>query len=90
MQSDLVTRVLLGFIAICMLLLLAQGAGMSGGAGGTVDEDQGRFRVIVQPMKGGSLLVKTDTVTGMVWRKSLTSDGPWVVVDEESRDEEPR
>ena len=40
---------------------------------------------MVQGMRGGALLVKTDTVTGMVWRKSLTGDGPWVFVDEESR-----
>ena len=87
MQSDSVTRVLLGFIAVCMLLLLAQGAGMMGGtsAGGATSPAEGRFKVMVQGMRGGALLVKTDTVTGMVWRKSLTGDGPWVFVDEESR-----
>ena len=88
MQSDSVTRILLGFIAICMLLLLAQGAGMSGGSSANAASsasDQGRYKVMVQSMKGGGLLVKTDTATGTVWRKSLTGDGPWVLVDEESR-----
>ncbi len=89
MQSDSVTRVLLGFIAVCMLLLLVQGAGLMGGtaASEATSSAEGRFQVVVQGLKGGSLLVKTDSVTGKVWRKSLTGDGPWVVVDEESRSE---
>lgn len=89
MQSDSVTRVLLGFIAICMLLLLVQGAGVMGGteASEGTSSAAGRFKVIVQGLKGGSLLVKTDTATGKVWRKSLAGDGPWVLVDEESRPE---
>jgi len=89
MQSDPVSRVLLGFIAICMLLLLAQGAGLLGGGSATPiaagSAPKGRFNVIVQATRGGALLVKTDTMTGQVWRKSLTGDGPWVFVDEESR-----
>ena len=85
MQSDSVTRVLLAFIVVCLLLLLAQGAGTSDG--GAPSSTDGRFKVFVQPMKGGALLVKADTATGMVWRKSLTGDGPWVLVDEESRTE---
>jgi len=89
MQADSVTRVLLGFIAVCMLLLLVQGARDSGGtaAGEAASAAQGRFKVSVQGLKGGPLLVKTDTVSGQVWRKSLTGDGPWVLVDEESRSE---
>jgi hypothetical protein len=89
MQSDSVTRVLLAFIAVCMLLLLAQGAGMTGGtsASGATSSAEGRFKVMVQNARGGALLVKTDTVTGKVWRKSLTGDGPWIFVDEESRPE---
>ena len=85
MQSDSVTRVLLAFIAICMLLLLVQGAMVPSDTG--EGEDSGRFKVIIQPLKGGSLLVKTDSATGNVWRKSLVGDGPWVLVDEESRSE---
>jgi len=89
MKSDSITHVLLGFIAVCMLLLLVQGAGSTGDP--SVSEEaspaRGRFKVIVQGLRGGSLLVKTDTVTGRVWRKSLTGDGPWVLVDEESRQE---
>ena len=88
MQSDSVTRVLLAFIVVCLLLLLAQGAGTGGTSEGSAPSStEGRFKVFVQPMKGGALLVKADTATGMVWRKSLTGDGPWVLVDEESRTE---
>ena len=86
MKPESVTHVLLGIIAVCMLLLLVQGAG-SGGTAASEDASsaKGRFNVIVQGLKGGPLLVKTDTVTGKVWRKSLAGDGPWVLVDEESR-----
>lgn len=87
MQSDSVTRVLLAFIVVCLLLLLAQGAGSGGTEGTAPSSTEGRFKVFVQPMKGGALLVKADTATGSVWRKSLTGDGPWVLVDEESRTE---
>ncbi len=87
MQSDLVTRVLLGAIVLCLLLLIGQRNLQSGPAEGALSQ-QPRFQVQIQGMrKGGPLLVKTDLMSGTVWRKSLIGDGPWVTVDAESRGE---
>ena len=47
MQSDPVARVLLAFIAICMLLLLVQGAGTSGGTPFSSSSGEGRYEVTV-------------------------------------------
>ena len=86
MQSDLITRVLLAAIVLCQLLLIGQHA-MDSGSSASAQAPEPRYHVQVSGMrKGGPLLVRTDRVTGTVWRKSLSGDGPWVVVDEETRE----
>jgi hypothetical protein len=85
MQSDGVTKVLLAAIVLCLLLLIAQqfNAGAQSGAAASAEP---RYHVMTANMrKGGAMLIRSDLNTGTVWRKSLVGDGPWVVVDEETR-----
>lgn len=89
MHSDLATRVLLASILLCLLVLLGQSMGLLPSAGSAVVvPETGRYLIEVAPHRRGELLlVRTDTVTGLVWRKALTSDGPWVLVDQEFPDD---
>lgn len=87
MQSDSSTRVLLALILVCLLVLVGQGTGLIPRAGHDDGQAAARYTMMVLPQKrGGSLAVRVDTVTGTVWRKDLEGEGPWVIVDRETRD----
>ena len=89
MQSDLTTRVLLGSILLCLLVLLGQSMGLlPSAASAVVVPETGRYTIeIATHRRGELLLMRTDTVLGLVWRKALTSDGPWVLVDQKFPDD---
>lgn len=90
MQSDGVTKVLLAAILLCLVLLVGQQLTGISRASAPAAASKGRYDVQLANMrKGGPLLIRADLETGVVWRKGLMSDGPWVIVDEETRNAAP-
>ena len=79
MGSDPVARVLLGLILVCLAILVAQGFATSGA---------GRYSV-AGVRAGAPLLIRTDTVTGQVWKLSLRDSDSWVAFREPVAAEEP-
>lgn len=76
MNVDTTTRLLLAGILLCLTVLIVQGLGSCGG--GT---EIGRYQV--SSMNAGTpLLIRTDTVTGQVWKSEIRGGrGSWVAFD---------
>lgn len=69
MQSTTTTRLLLGLILVCLLILIVQGFG---GAG------SGRYQVTGM-RAGAPVLIRTDTESGRVWKLELRGGGDrWI------------
>lgn len=78
MPSDSVTRVLLATILLCLVILVVQGFGDDGG----LDTGWGRYQVTGM-RAGAPVLIRTDTVTGEVWKLELRGGGDrWVAFHE--------
>jgi hypothetical protein len=73
MQPDSVTRVLLALILVCLVILIVQGVSDGGFPPGW-----GRYSVTGM-RAGAPVLIRTDTVTGQVWKLELRGGGDtWV------------
>jgi hypothetical protein len=77
MQPDSVTRALLALILVCLVILIAQGVSDRG-------FQPGWGRYSVTGMRAGApVLIRTDTVTGQVWKLELRGGGDkWVAFTE--------
>lgn len=77
MQPDSVTRALLALILICLVILIVQGVSEGG-------FQPGWGRYSVTGMRAGApVLIRTDTVTGQVWKLELRGGGDrWVPFSE--------
>jgi hypothetical protein len=79
MQPDSVTRVLLALILVCLVILIVQGVSDTG-----IQSGWGRFSVTGM-RAGAPVLIRTDTVTGQVWRLELRGGGDtWIPLIEPS------
>jgi len=78
MPSDSATRVLLALILLCLVILVVQGLTDDGG----FDTGWGRYQVTGM-RAGAPVLIRTDTVTGKVWKLELRGGGDrWVAFHE--------
>ncbi len=89
MQSDPVSRLLLGIITLALMTLVIQGftaatsplsIGRAGGAGDAEQAGRYRVNVIKSRTRGGVTLMRSDSSTGEVWlMEDLFADGAlWV------------
>jgi hypothetical protein len=75
-QPDPAVRILLAAILVCLAILIAQG--FAGPAARGSDREIGRYSV-TGLRAGGPMLVRTDSVTGRVWKLELRGDtSAWV------------
>jgi hypothetical protein len=75
MQPDPAVRILLASILICLAILIVQGFAGPRARG---SEAIGRYSVMGL-RAGGPMLVRTDSVTGRVWKLDLRGEtGEWV------------
>lgn len=78
MQSDSATKLLLALILVCLVILIVQGLGGSEGLGA----GWGRYQVTGM-RAGAPVLIRTDTVTGQVWKLELRGGrDTWVAFHE--------
>lgn len=79
MQADSATRILLALILLCLVILIVQGFG-SGGR----EFEPGWGRYSVTGMRAGApVLIRTDSVTGQVWKLELRGGrNTWVAFQE--------
>jgi hypothetical protein len=72
MQADVTTRLLLAGILACLIVLVVQGLGREAPAHGGSLEAGGVGRYDVMSTRAGApVLIRTDTVTGRVWKLEL-------------------
>jgi len=75
-QPDPAVRILLAAILVCLAILIVQG--FSGPRAQGSGEGTGRYSV-TGIRAGGPMLVRTDSVTGKMWKLDLRSEpGTWV------------
>jgi hypothetical protein len=73
MQPDSITRALLALILVCLVILIVQGA-----SDGGIQPGWGRYSVTGM-RAGAPVLIRTDTVSGQVWKLELRGGGnKWV------------
>jgi hypothetical protein len=74
MQADSVTRILLSLILVCLVVLVARSFGGDRGL------EAGWGRYSVTGMRAGSpILIRSDTVSGQVWKLELRGGGDrWI------------
>ncbi len=78
MQADIYTRFMLGVVAACLALLVAQGFGIaSSGASARGDEPAGTERYKILPLARGRVTVRLDSATGETWRLALPGRDAW-------------
>jgi hypothetical protein len=72
MQADAITRLLLAGILACLVVLVFQGLGREAPAHGGPLEEGGVGRYDVTSTRAGTpVLIRTDTVSGRVWKLEL-------------------
>jgi hypothetical protein len=78
---DAYAKTVLTVIAACLLLLVAQGFGLSG-TPGAAPEATGRY--LLQPIPMARLLIRMDRVTGQTWTTSIKGEEAdlWMPIDE--------
>jgi hypothetical protein len=82
MQSDIATRVLLGAILVCLIILIVQGSS----SGRAPAEPIGRYSVTGM-RAGAPILVRADSATGRAWKLELRGPAEhWVEFREEAAD----
>ncbi len=88
MTSDAYTRILLAVLAVLLGVLVAQGLRKPGSCKShtptTAQSDVGRFVVsgIRAGGRGGTTLLRTDTIMGTVWKANPTGASRWQLVTE--------
>lgn len=76
MQTDHVTRALLGSILVCGLVLLVQG--QRAGEAAAEPSAGERFQLLTVARRNDSvLLIRLDSATGEAWGMSLLGEGRW-------------
>jgi len=84
MQSDSYTRAMLTFIALGLLVLVAQGFGVGEREEPEPDPAQARGAWSLQMLRTGlggpPTLVRLNTATGEVWQTKLGANQDWTIV----------
>jgi hypothetical protein len=90
MATDLTTRILVTGILLCVLLLLVQRLRPAGeGAAAEEGPEKGRYQIIQLATQEEPVLLRTDTVTGRMWRsEDLLEGARWVALAEPPPEEE--
>jgi hypothetical protein len=78
---DAYAKTVLTVIAVCLLLLVAKGFGLTGPPE-TGPEPAGRY--LLQPIPMARLLIRMDRVTGRTWTTSIKGEDAdlWMPIDE--------
>jgi hypothetical protein len=78
---DAYVKTVLTVIAVCLLLMVAQGYGLAGTPGAS-PETGGRY--LLQPIPRAGLMIRLDRVTGRTWTTSIKGEEAelWMPIDE--------
>lgn len=82
MSTDPYARAILTIVAVCLILLVAQGFGLGSGAAPQQTEVVPRYRVVAIPFARS--ILRMDEQTGEAWRFNLAAGGAWDRIEEPS------